>query len=153
MKYNKELFNRFLTEKVAIALRTQEEWNEFMELLEKETDLTWVGGDKPTRLDLFVPSYRMNNGVSLFCEFLEGLKHGNILLYQSKNYEIIEFKELIKEKEMTLAEKHRFLAHRVVDKKEFYIMYSEKKILTNYEEFIEDYDIRELEVIMMCLYN
>lgn len=52
---------------------------------------------------------------------------------------------------MTLAEKHRFLADRVEDKKEFYIMYSEKKILTDYEEFTEDYDIQELEVIALSL--
>ena len=52
---------------------------------------------------------------------------------------------------MTLAEKHRFLADRVEDKKEFYIMYSEKKILTDYEEFTEDYDIQELEGIALSL--
>lgn len=54
-----------------------------------------------------------------------------------------------KEIEMTLAEKLRFLADRVEDKKEFYIMYGENKILTDYEEFTESYDIQELEGITL----
>ena len=41
--------------------------------------------------------------------------------YKKDGYEIIEFKELIKEREMNLADKLRFLADRCEDVKEFYI--------------------------------
>ena len=52
---------------------------------------------------------------------------------------------------MTLAEKLRFLADRTDDRKQFYIMYADKKILTDYEEFTESYDIQELEAIALSL--
>ena len=120
MNYNKELLNRFLTEKVAIALRTQEEWNMFMELLEEETDLTWGPEVKPTEFDdwekhkketSIIEGYFSDKTIS-FC---------SCAYHEELGCEVIEFKELVKKKEMNLADKLRFLADRWEDGKEFYI--------------------------------
>ena len=123
MKHNKEILNRFLTEKVAIALRTQEEWDEFMELLESETDLTWHSGAKPSKRMRFWADHKSETQV--VCDKEYGVDRKTISYaknyYKENGYEIIEFKELVKEKEMNLAEKLRFLADRWEDGKDFYI--------------------------------
>lgn len=119
MKYNKELLNRFLTEKVAIALRTQEEWNEFMELLEEETDLGWGTEMKPTEFDGWEYCESRTSVTNDFNG--DGLEYASCKFYEGKGYTVIEFKELAKEKEMNLADKLRFLADRLDDGKDFYI--------------------------------
>ena len=123
MKYNKEVLNRFLTEKVAIALRTQEEWDDFMELLESETDLMWHHGVKVSEKTRFWSEYESETQVA--CERKGGVDRKTITYakayYKDNGYEIIEFKELVKEKEMNLADKLRFLADRWEDGKDFYI--------------------------------
>lgn len=94
MKYNKELLDRFLTEKVAIALKTQEECNEFINLLEKETDLRWVGGKTFIELgswDVFKEKTQVRNESGFI---LYGIS------YFENGYKTIEFKELIEEKKM-----------------------------------------------------
>ncbi len=112
MKYKNEILNRFLAEKVAIALRTQEEYNMFMELLEKESDLRWSNGKKPAEFD----------GWNILKKDTQiGIEKGFIIYGMNyfivNGYEIIRFKELIKEKETNLADKLRFLADRWEDGK------------------------------------
>lgn len=99
MKYNKELLDRFLTEKVAIALRTQDEWDTFMELLEKETDLTWEPGVKPTEFDGW-EKYKEETSI------IDGRFSDRTITFDScanheeLDYKIVEFKELIEDKKM-----------------------------------------------------
>ena len=120
MKYNKEILNRFLTEKVAIAVRTQEECKEFMELLERETDAKWRTPEKPTQFSWW-GKYREETSIAYQFDGSRFLGFGSCGIYKEFGYEIIEFKELIKEKEMNLADKLRFLADRWEDGKDFYI--------------------------------
>ena len=120
MKYDKELHNRFLTEKVAIALRTQEEWNEFMALLESETIVKWRSGSKPTKRNHW-GVYRENSCVECEKGSFKFMGYASCEYFKKDGYEIIEFKELVKEKEMNLADKLRFLADRWEDGKDFYI--------------------------------
>ena len=121
MNHNKEILNRFLTEKVAIALRTKEEWDDFMELLEKETDLTWGPEVKPTEFDDWV---RYKEETSIIKSRFSGraISFDSCAYHEEESdYKIVEFKELIKDKEMNLADKLRFLADRWEDGKDFYI--------------------------------
>ncbi len=124
MKYDKEILNKFLTEKVAIALPTQEEWNEFMELLESETDLVWESGNTPTELNYW-EDYKEETAITNNFKHSDldyrGLGYGDVSTYKSFVYEIIEFKELVKDDEINLADKLKFLADRMKDEKEFYI--------------------------------
>lgn len=120
MKYNKELLDRFLTEKVAIALRTQEEWNEFMDLLEKETSVKWRSGSKLTKFNHW-GVYRENSCVVCEEGSFKFMGYASCEYCKKDGYEIIEFKELIKEREMNLADKLRFLADRWEDGKDFYM--------------------------------
>ena len=96
MKYNKYILNRFLTEKVAINVETQQEWNDFMKLLEKETNLKWMGCKIPTYFDHW---YRYQGESSIVFNFRDGdtLSFATSDFYQSKSYEVIKYKYLIKE--------------------------------------------------------
>lgn len=116
---NKHL-QRFLNEKVAVRLRTQDEWNQFMEILERETDAGWWDA-RPTQLNFWKNQKEMTSIVYGFGggNFLGYSRYG---FFENEGYEIIEFKDLLKEeKSMTIAEKLRFLADRIEDGKEFYI--------------------------------
>ena len=95
MKYNKEILDRFLNEKVAIALRTEEEWDEFMGLLEEETDVKWQTGENPTEYNKW-DKYGGDSAIA--CSDLQKtkLRFSSTGHYRG-DYEIIEFKELVKE--------------------------------------------------------
>ena len=98
MNYNKELLNRFLTEKVAIALRTQEEWNKFMALLEKETYLTWEPGVKPTEFDGW-EIHKEETSIITYCFSDRTISFDSCAYHEEESdYKIVEFKELVKEK-------------------------------------------------------
>ena len=91
-----EQLNRFLNEKVAIALRTQEEWDKFMELLESETDVKWKSGSKPTKFQDW-GGRRQNSCVCCKIGISGFMGFASCEFYRESGYEIIEFKELIKE--------------------------------------------------------
>ena len=115
MKYNKEILDRFLTEKVAIAVRAQEEWDEFMELLESETDLRW----EHTEFDIWKKCKEETSIIEGY--FNDGtISYDSCAYHEKLGYKIVEFKELVKE-EMNLADKLRFLADRWEDGKDFCI--------------------------------
>ena len=120
MKYNKEILDRFLNEDVAIAVRTKDEWDEFMELLENETDVKWFTGYNPTCFSSW-GRHREETSIAYKFEGSRFLGFSPYGFYENNDYEIIEFKELVKEKEMNLADKLRFLADRWEDGKDFYI--------------------------------
>lgn len=98
MKYNKEILNRFLIEKVAIAVRTCEEWDKFMCLLEEETDVEWQLGQKPTEINIW---YNYGGNSAITCGYGQKAKLGfsTTNYYKEEGYKIIEFKELVKTEE------------------------------------------------------
>ncbi len=96
MKYNKEILNRFLNDKVAIAVRTSKEWDKFMQLLEEEeADVKWPWTlANPTELNYW-REYRDNS--IIFCDDAQRneLEYADVTYQKDMGYEIIEFKELI----------------------------------------------------------
>ena len=96
---NKEfILNRFLTEKVAIAVRTSEEWDKFMCLLEEETNVKWNNDDNPKGFK----GWRINGGnYAIGCGYKEKTKLGyaSTSFYKKEGYKVIEFQELIKAEE------------------------------------------------------
>lgn len=92
MEYNKQLLHRFMTEKVAVHVKTQEKYNQFMKLLEKETDIIWQTGLKPTEHD-----YWNSNGRNTVIYGNYGLAFGNIQDVNCHGYTVIELSDLIKE--------------------------------------------------------
>lgn len=94
MKYNRELLNRFVNGKVMVAVRTSTEWDKFMQLLIKETDVTWGGGQQPTEFndwllheELTVISCGKFEESKLMYEWVDN--------HEACEHKIIEFKELI----------------------------------------------------------
>ena len=82
MEYNKQLLPRFMTEKVVVHVKTQDEYNQFMKLLGKKTRLRWGDGkEKPTEFNLWG----------------EFLSFQSVDFYKNNGFEIIEFSDLIKE--------------------------------------------------------
>ena len=102
---NKSLFNRFMADKAAVNVKTQDEYNQFMQLLEKETDLTWWNGKKPTEIRKWVICME-NTCIRCVdnCIFFE-----DIAYFEQNNYEIIAFSDLMKSK-FTYFE-HEILSH------------------------------------------
>ena len=141
MKYNKEILNRFLTNKVAIAVRTSKEWDEFMYLLEAETDVKWQAGQNPTEYNdwdeygsdsTITCGYIQKSRLSL-CDTINDKEYG---------YEIIEFKELIKgEEEMALTEEKLKEQPRTIvwDGMKF-----QKIIQANIRDYVEDLKTRPI---------
>ena len=95
MKYNKDILNRFLTEKVSIHVETQQEWNYFMELLESETECKWMGGKFPTYFDHW---YRYQDESSIAFNFRDDntLGFATSDFFKEEGYEVIKYKDLIK---------------------------------------------------------
>ncbi len=90
MKYNKEILNRFLNNEVTIAVRTSKEWDKLMQLLEKETEVTWTFKN-PTELNYW--SY-YDDDSSITCDNNK-LAYGDTTFHRCIGYEIIEFQDLI----------------------------------------------------------
>lgn len=92
--YNKNLFDRFLAGIAAVNVKTHDEYVEFMKLLEKETNLKWRLGQKPTQLDMFT-SHREKTCIDrVVGRYM--IRYSDISYYESKGYEIIEFSDLMK---------------------------------------------------------
>lgn len=98
MKYNKEILNRFLIEKVAIAVRTSEEWDKLMCLLEEETEVEWKAGHNPTEFNKWC-TYGRYTTINCCYRETTKLEFSFIHYYKGNDFEIIEFKELIEEEE------------------------------------------------------
>lgn len=98
MKYNKEILNRFLIEKVAIAVRTSEEWDKFMFLLEENTDVKWKLGENPTEFNEW---YKYGRNTTITCGYRQKtkLEYAPVDYYEKVGYKIIEFQELVKTEE------------------------------------------------------
>ena len=95
MKFNRDLLDKFLNGKYAMALRTQEEWNQFMELLESETNAVWRNDRKPTYRDYwYLNTYETS--VRAYSE-MNRLSYCDVDYYISKGFQIIEFSDLIKQ--------------------------------------------------------
>lgn len=93
MNYNKQLLNRFMTEKVVVHVKTQDEYNQFMELLEKETDIRWMTEEKPTSYNYWEV---YNNNTALSSGNMQDLSFGPVSYCKTLGYSVIEFSDLIK---------------------------------------------------------
>lgn len=92
--YNKNLFNRFLAGIAAVNVKTHDEYDQFMRILEKETNLKWRLGQKPTQLDMFT-SHREKTCIHrVVGRYM--IRYSDISYYDSNGYEIIEFSDLMK---------------------------------------------------------
>lgn len=70
MKYNRELLRRFMSEDTPVVTRNQEQYRHFIELLEKETSLTWKSGKALTETPFWLNEssevvLRSNRGTGL----------------------------------------------------------------------------------------
>ena len=92
--YNKNLFDRFLAGIVVVNVKTQDEHDQFMRLLEKETCLTGQVGEKPTyfnRWTVYKEETCIRCDVGSYM-----IRYSDISYYDSNGYEIIEFSDLVK---------------------------------------------------------
>ena len=96
--YNKRLFDKFLIGIAAVNVRTEEEYNQFMQLLEENTDLNWMGGERPTNRSLWdtledgtcIFRYDFESKNGLTCKYLDNAVY--------MGYQIIAFSDLMNEK-------------------------------------------------------
>lgn len=89
--YNKNLFDRFLAGIAVVHVKTQDEYDEFMKLLESETSLRWAWGAIPTiHFGLWTGKRTCIRRVVSS----DMITFGDISYYDSKGYEIIEFSDL-----------------------------------------------------------
>lgn len=93
----KELIERFIEGKIAINLETQQEWNEFMQWLEENTDIRWYGGQKPTEKNYW------NVDKEWTCVNSD-MTWGAYNSYESSGYEIVKYKDLKERKGMKTSE-------------------------------------------------
>ena len=93
---NKSLFNRFMAGIAVVHVKTQDEYDQFMKLLEKETSLKWAWGEKPT------DSFKWIVGKEKTCirrvVSSDMISFSDISYYDSNGYEIIEFSDLMESK-------------------------------------------------------
>ena len=92
---DKKLFKQFVTRKVAVHLETSAEWDAFMKLLEKNTGVTWAWGENPTEHSNLWRRYD-NDTCIVYCG---NLMYSPEYFYKEAGYQIIEFKDLIKEED------------------------------------------------------
>ena len=88
----REYIERFANYEIAVNVETKREWKEFLKTLEKETSFTWSNGKKPTKFKGW-SDYKEKSCILLFKD----------IVYYGPNrflgkYEIIKYKDLIKEK-------------------------------------------------------
>ena len=91
---NKNLFDRFLAGIAVVHVKTQDEYNQFMQLLEKETKLKLAWGEKPT--DSFKWIIEKEKTCIRRVVSSDMISFGDISYYDSNGYEIIEFSDLMK---------------------------------------------------------
>ncbi|MBP7319536.1 MAG: helix-turn-helix domain-containing protein [Lachnospiraceae bacterium] len=89
---NKKLLDRFMTEKVAVHVKTQDEYNKFMKLLGKKTNIRWADGDKPIEYNGFKNT---KQNTLIYSNFGACLTYNSVEYYRDSHYEIIEFSDLI----------------------------------------------------------
>ena len=81
----------------AVNVKTEKEYNQFMELLEENTDLNWMGGEKPTSLSIW---YTLEDGTCIF-RYEFGSKDALTCKYLDNavymGYQIISFSDLMNE--------------------------------------------------------
>lgn len=145
MTYDKKILNRFLSDKVAIAVRTAKEWNKFMYLLKEETHAKWFGGKNPTGLNKW---HEYGDDSAITCGYLQPprLEYADTSFYEESGYEIIEFEELIKGKDEMTNQNYRDLF--VKTKIEGFVnsQYKFKENFENYRGYlISDLDYKQKE--------
>lgn len=110
-KYNKRLFDKFMMGIAAVNVRTKEEYNQFMQLLEDTTDLNWMGGGEPTSKPYIWDTFEggtciyiwdtLEDGTCIF-RYDFGSKDGLTCKYSANaaymGYQIIAFSDLMNEK-------------------------------------------------------
>lgn len=91
-----KMIARFKSEKIAVHCNTQEEYDELMKLLEKY-DFRWTSSLKPTFPNYF-EKYKNKTYIEFDnLSFFKGLGYCNKKHYKEKNYELIEYKDFIKQ--------------------------------------------------------
>ena len=98
MKYNKDILDRFLTENVAINVETQQEWDDFMKLLESETECKWSNHNNIPTYHNHWTKHKTYTSVAFNFDGFERLGFAISDFYQSRSCEVIKYKVLIKEK-------------------------------------------------------
>lgn len=97
--YNKRLFDKFMIGIAVVNVRTEEEYNRFMQLLEDTTDLNWMGGGEPTSKPYIWDTFE--GGTCIF-RYDFGSKEGLTCKYSANaaymGYQIIAFSDLMNEK-------------------------------------------------------
>lgn len=148
MKYNKELLNRFVNEKAFVAVRTPEEWEKFMQLLEEETDVKWEAGQNPTEYNKW-DEYGSDSAIT--CGYLRKSRlslHVATDYYKKYGYEIIEFKELIKGEEKMESTDYRELFTKTKIEEFVKRQYSFQENFENYKgHVISEWDYKHREYI------
>src|SRR5574344_2177173 len=95
--YNKNLFKKFMTGKVAVHVSTQEQCSEFMKFLEDNTDKIWSTGEKPTKFDCW---YIYGTDTVIYGDSIYSanrLTFGYMQNAEYYGYSVIEFEDLMKE--------------------------------------------------------
>ena len=92
--YNKNLFDRFLASTAVVNVKTHDEYDQFMRMLEKETNLKWGLGEKPTQFSGY--GWMLNEEKTCIRRVVGRymIRYGDISYYDSNGYEIIEFSDL-----------------------------------------------------------
>lgn len=91
-----KMIEKFKNERIAIHCNTQEEYDELMRLLEKY-DFRWISSLKPTFPNYF-EKYKNKTYIKFDnLSFLKGLEYCDKKYYKEKNYELIEYKDFIKQ--------------------------------------------------------
>lgn len=93
---NEKLLVRFFKEKVVIHVSTLDEYNGLMDWLQDNTSIRWVDGVNPTEKSDF-SNYQIDDTIN--ANKGEYLTHISIRLCLREGYEVIDFKELIKDEE------------------------------------------------------
>ncbi len=96
---NKNLFDRFMSGKVAVHVSTQEQCAKFMEFLEDNTDKIWYTGEKPTKLDGW---YIYGTDTVIYGDGINSanrLTLGDMQNAEYYGYPVIEFEDLMKEED------------------------------------------------------
>lgn len=97
MEYNKQLLNKFVTEKAAVHLETKDELNSFVKLLRKEEDAKYLEEEKSILLEVWG---KYKGKLCLVWHNKTTVSYSSSTYYQEQGYEIIEFKDLIKEEKI-----------------------------------------------------
>ena len=94
--YNKNLFDRFLAGIAVVNVKTHDEYDQFMRMLEKETNLKWGMGEKPTQFSGY--GWMLNEEKTCIRRVVGRymIRYSDISYYDSNGYEIIEFSDLMK---------------------------------------------------------